>query len=54
VTLLAHRLPGRLEASAKVDNLFDRRYGDPGREEHVQDLLFQDGRTFRVELLWRF
>jgi iron complex outermembrane receptor protein len=53
-TVLARGLPGRLEASASVYNLFDRRYADPGAEEHVQDLLYQDGRTFRFELLWRF
>jgi iron complex outermembrane receptor protein len=53
-TLLARRLPGRLEATASVDNVLDRRYADPGAEEHLQDLIFQDGRTFRVELLWRF
>jgi outer membrane receptor protein involved in Fe transport len=54
VTLLARRLPGRLEASASVYNLFDRRYGDPGAEEHVEDVLLQDGRTFRFNMLWRF
>jgi outer membrane receptor for ferrienterochelin and colicins len=54
LTLLAQRLPGRFEASASVYNLFDRRYGDPGSEEHVEDVLFQDGRTFRFNLLWRF
>ncbi len=54
VTLLARRLPGRLEASASVYNLFDRRYGDPGAEEHVEDVLVQDGRTLRFNLLWRF
>ncbi len=54
LTLLARRLPGRLEASASVYNLFDRRYGDPGSEEHVEDVLVQDGRTFRFKLLWRF
>jgi outer membrane receptor for ferrienterochelin and colicins len=54
LTLLARRLPGRLEASASVYNLFDRRYGDPGSEEHVEDVLFQDGRTLRFNLLWRF
>jgi iron complex outermembrane receptor protein len=53
-TLLARRLPGRLEAAASVYNLLDRRYADPGAEEHVQDLIFQDGRTFRLKLLWRF
>jgi iron complex outermembrane receptor protein len=54
VTLLARRLPGRLEASASVYNLFDSRYADPGSEEHVQDVLVQDGRTFRLNLEWRF
>jgi iron complex outermembrane receptor protein len=54
LTLLARRLPGRLEASASVYNLFDRRYGDPGSEEHVEDVLVQDSRTFRFKLLWRF
>lgn len=54
LTLLARQLPGRLEASASVYNLFNRLYGDPGSEEHVEDVLFQDGRTFRCELLWRF
>jgi iron complex outermembrane receptor protein len=54
LTLLARRLPGRFEASASVYNLFDRRYGDPGSEEHVEDVLLQDGRTFRFKMLWRF
>jgi iron complex outermembrane receptor protein len=54
LTLLARRLPGRLEASASVYNLFDRRYGDPGSDEHVQDVIVQDGRTFRFKLLFRF
>lgn len=54
LTLLARCLPGRLEASASVYNLFDRHYGDPGSDEHAQDVLVQDGRTFRFNLLWRF
>lgn len=54
LTLLARRLPGGLEASASVYNLFDRRYGDPGSDEHVQDVLVQDGRTFRFNVMWRF
>lgn len=54
VTLLARLLPGRLEARAAVRNLFDRAYGDPGSDEHPQDVLMQDGRTFRVDLTLRF
>jgi iron complex outermembrane receptor protein len=53
-TLLARRLPGRLEATVSVRNVFDRRWADPGAEEHAQDVIVQDGRTFRLELLWRF
>ena len=36
-----------------VRNLFDRTYQDPGSEEHPQDAIRQDGRTFRVGLEWR-
>jgi iron complex outermembrane receptor protein len=43
-----------LEISASVYNVFDQRYGDPGSEEHMQDLIEQDGRTFRVKLTYSF
>ena len=43
-----------LEASASVYNLFDRKYSDPGAAEHVQDLLKQDGRSFRLKLTYHF
>jgi len=46
-------LPG-LDVTAGIYNLFDRRYADPGGEEHVQDRLFQDGRTWRAKLIYRF
>jgi iron complex outermembrane receptor protein len=41
------------EATAGVYNALDRRYGNPGGEEHVQDQLEQDGRTARIELRLR-
>ena len=53
-TLFATRLGGGLEASASVYNLFDARYSDPGSEEHLQDAIRQDGRSFAVRLGWRF
>jgi len=53
-TLFARRLRGGLEASASVYNLFDARYSDPGSEEHLQDAIRQDGRSFAVSLGWRF
>jgi outer membrane receptor for ferrienterochelin and colicins len=40
--------------SAGLYNLFDARYGYPGAEDHLQDVIEQDGRTFRAELTWRF
>jgi iron complex outermembrane receptor protein len=43
-----------LEASASVYNLLDRKYGDPGASEHIQDILIQDGRSFRLKLTYHF
>ncbi len=46
-------VPG-LTLSASVYNLFDEDYDHPGAQEHGQDLLEQDGRTFRVKLQYAF
>ena len=54
VTLFSQGFLGGLEASASVYNLFDEKYADPGSEEHVQDTIEQDGRTFRVKASYRF
>jgi iron complex outermembrane receptor protein len=43
-----------LELILSVYNLFDRHYGDPGGAEHLQDVIRQDGRSFRVKLDYRF
>jgi outer membrane receptor protein involved in Fe transport len=43
-----------LEFGLGLYNLFDRRYADPGAEEHLQPAIGQDGRTFRVRLTARF
>jgi outer membrane receptor for ferrienterochelin and colicins len=53
LTLFSRNLLKDLELSASLYNLFDYRYGDPGGEEHVQDVIQQDGRTFRVKLTYR-
>jgi iron complex outermembrane receptor protein len=44
----------RLELLARVGNLFDTQYFDPGGEEHQQDLLARDGRTAWVSVRLRF
>lgn len=54
LTLLTRKLATGLEVSASVYNLFDRDYGDPGSEEHVQDVIRQDGRSLRLSATYRF
>lgn len=53
-TLFSQKLVKGLEASASVYNLFDQRYGYPGGSEHIQDVIPQDGISFRVKLTYRF
>jgi outer membrane receptor for ferrienterochelin and colicins len=43
-----------LELSAGVSNLFDKEYGHPGFDEHIQDIIQQDGRTYWLKLTYRF
>lgn len=54
LTLLSRHLAKNLDVSLSAYNLFDRRYVDPGRPEHVQDVIAQDGRSFRLKLDFRF
>jgi iron complex outermembrane receptor protein len=54
VTLMAQKLWGDGELSASVYNLFDRTYGDVGGDEHLQSVILQDGRSYRLKATWRF
>ena len=58
LTLFSQNLIKGLELSASVYNLLDRRYFDPATQgqgrTHLQDVIEQDGRTFRVKLTYRF
>ena len=54
LTLFSDKLFKNWELSASIYNLFDTSYGDPGGTEHVQDLIEQDGRTFRVKATRKF
>ena len=38
------------QLEAGVYNVFDTRYAYPGAEDHLQDTIAQDGRTFRIKL----
>ena len=53
-TLFSHDLIKNLEFSGGVYNLFDTRYGDPSTRFHLQDIIEQDGRSFRIKLTYRF
>jgi outer membrane receptor for ferrienterochelin and colicins len=44
----------RLEITGGIYNAFDRQYGYPGAGEHLQDVIEQDGRTYRVRLIKNF
>jgi iron complex outermembrane receptor protein len=48
------RAGSRLELLAKVGNLFDTVYADPGGEEHRQDILARDGRMAWASVRVRF
>jgi outer membrane receptor for ferrienterochelin and colicin len=54
ITLSSARLAKGMEVSAGLYNLLDRRYADPGSEEHVQDAIQQDGRSLRLKLVYNF
>jgi len=53
--LLNRELARGLQLSASIYNLFDKRYADPARPEHVPiDTIVQDGRNFRLKLDYGF
>ena len=54
LTLSTRNLLQDLELSASVYNLFNTGYSVPASEEHIQESIRQDGRSFRVKATWRF
>jgi outer membrane receptor for ferrienterochelin and colicins len=44
----------KLDLELGVYNVLDKRYADPGAEEHLQRAIVQDGRTARVRVVARF
>ena len=52
-TLLRKNIASRVDLSASAYNLLNSAIYDPGAEQHIEDLLRQDGRTFRVQLTLR-
>ncbi len=54
ITLYSRNIFKTLEVSGGVFNVFDMKYEDPGGEEHEQDAIEQDGRTFRIKITYAF
>ena len=54
VTFLTRNWKKGPSLSLSIFNLFDRKYGDPGGAEHVQNLIPQDGRSFRLQVRYEF
>ncbi len=53
-TLFSHDLVKNLEMSASIYNLLDCHYSDPASQFHVQDIIEQDGRSYRFNLTYHF
>jgi len=53
-TLFSQNLVKNLDVSASVYNLLDRQYSDPASQFHVQNVIPQNGRTFRVNVTYHF
>jgi outer membrane receptor for ferrienterochelin and colicins len=55
LTFSTHDLISKgLEVSASIYNLFDVTYSDPGRPEHLQDILQQNGINYRLKVTYLF
>ncbi len=52
LTLFSQKLFRNFELSGGLYNIFGKRYADPGSEEHRQNGIDQDGRTFRLRALY--
>ena len=44
----------RWEFSTSIYNAFDKRYGDPASVAHLQDIIYQNGRDFRLKFTYHF
>ena len=53
-TLFSQKALRGWEISASVYNAFDGVYGDPASVAHVQDIIPQNGRNFRVKFTYHF
>jgi len=53
-TLYSKKVLKGWEVSASLYNAFNRFYGDPASVAHPEDIIFQNGRNFRLKVTYRF
>ena len=53
-TLFSKNVLARWEISASLYNAFNQRYADPTGQGLAEDAIFQDGRTYRIKVGYRF
>ena len=53
-TLFSRNILARWEISASLYNAFNQKYADPAGNGLAEDTIFQDGRTFRIKVGYRF
>jgi iron complex outermembrane receptor protein len=54
VTLFSRNLRKGWDISAGLYNIFNEKFGDPGGDGLAEDIIYQDGRNFRVKVGYRF
>jgi iron complex outermembrane receptor protein len=52
LTIFGSNLVKNLEISGSTYNIFNKHYSDPAGDEHTQDEIEQDGRTFRLKITY--
>jgi iron complex outermembrane receptor protein len=53
-TLFSRNVLAKWELSASLYNAFNQRYTDPAGNGLRENVIFQDGRTYRIKIAYRF
>ena len=53
-TLYSPKLLMGWEFSASLYNAFDNVYADPASVAHAEDIIYQNGRNFRIKLTYHY
>ena len=53
-SLFSREIVKGVELSASIYNIFDKKYGDPVGSDFSEDMVQQNGRSFRVKLTYKF